>query len=512
MAPTTQTIDNAEQIRRFIEAMNAGDPPANTSALEESEEVASEPDENMLPTALTTGDTKTSPLSNSTAPTPYAVRSRGGSESMQPTPSPNVRGLRAPENTPQTVPHSPRFKPQDEDDVHDGDVIQQVFNIASTIKGKGLQESMWAHKPHHPSPLGFQTQKSQDLTPTKAVEHNDDIHETYERMSFKVADAHLGDSTSGDRSVTNPFITPALKNDLTKKLEALKNKQASVIDMSEVNEGLSKHISQKENTPFGSPDRETKKLTRSRPSYFDGGSSDRISSEQLSAEAALRGGDDESQMTTQMRDSSVEEEDKQTAFGGASTGDWSVISRDTPIEPLTLVENLPPHLKHQQQFLQKSSAILPRAGTNILKGGEKPSNASKETLNANSDSAKVETPKIKEGLSASTSSEFMSKWLQKVKLSPDKLESTEGESSSGETAFSKHNESSNVMDASTKAAASEAFNEQTTEAAIGNLPQLVVGSTRTSLASTKDKDEENLESKLFFGAWPKSTVRDRPGR
>lgn len=225
---TVNQVDEADNISRFIAAMN----------LQRSGTLPSQPESDagsQLSTLGTTLNGLTLTQTDGVAQDPTAIagtpvnnRSRANSRftDAQPTPSPHIAGLLAPNNTPQTMPSSPRPGPYRNESRDDEEFGGGVFEVVRDIHGKPLNESIWAPQNAHrqrSQENGRQT-ASRDLTPIRAVQPNPAINQDFARMSFKAADPDhkTGDNIVGEhvgRSV-NTGLPPHLRG---KEQEATSN-------------------------------------------------------------------------------------------------------------------------------------------------------------------------------------------------------------------------------------------------------------------------------------------------
>lgn len=130
------------------------------------------------------------------------------SPEVHPKQSPHVSGLRAPYNTPKTVASSPRLGAAN---THNEDVAEAFAAYVNSVETRPLSESIWApanvrHRSGGPSTLGGAA-RSKVLIPVKAVEPNPAINETFDRMSFRAADANqkMGENLIGDGLTRSVF-------------------------------------------------------------------------------------------------------------------------------------------------------------------------------------------------------------------------------------------------------------------------------------------------------------------
>ncbi|KAF6224688.1 hypothetical protein HO173_012250 [Letharia columbiana] len=130
------------------------------------------------------------------------------SPEVHPKQSPHVSGLRASYNTPKTVASSPRLGAAN---THNEDVAEAFAAYVNSVETRPLSESIWApanvrHRSGGPSTLGGAAH-SKVLIPVKAVEPNPAINETFDRMSFRAADANqkMGEKLIGDGLTRSVF-------------------------------------------------------------------------------------------------------------------------------------------------------------------------------------------------------------------------------------------------------------------------------------------------------------------
>lgn len=108
------------------------------------------------------------------------------SPEAHPKPSPHISGLKAPFNTPKTAASSPRLSAAN---THNEDVAEAFSDYVNTLNTRPLSDSMWAPGSARYKPSILSGARSTNvLTPIKAVEPNPAINDTFDRMSFKVAD------------------------------------------------------------------------------------------------------------------------------------------------------------------------------------------------------------------------------------------------------------------------------------------------------------------------------------
>ena len=121
------------------------------------------------------------------------------------TASPDIRGLRPPQNTPKTTPTSPHISPNRTYDDELADVSHAFSTIVGTFDTRLLEQSMWAPKAseYQPSSLSEVRTPSRCLTPVKIVEANPSINDYFTRMSFRAADSDhgVGNALIGDHLV-----------------------------------------------------------------------------------------------------------------------------------------------------------------------------------------------------------------------------------------------------------------------------------------------------------------------
>ena len=130
------------------------------------------------------------------------------SPEAHPKPSPHFSGLRAPFNTPKTAASSPRLAAAN---THNEDVADAFSQYVSTANSRPLSESMWAPgSARYRSSMLSGVRSTNVLTPVKAVEHNPAINDTFDRMSFKVADPNheIGKNLIGDRVIRSATSEP----------------------------------------------------------------------------------------------------------------------------------------------------------------------------------------------------------------------------------------------------------------------------------------------------------------
>ena len=158
-------------------------------------------------------DTKTKTKTKTPPPSNLALQNHLTSPEPHPKPSPHISGLRAPNNTPKTAASSPFLAAVI---THNEDVADALGDYVNNMEGRPLSESMWApgygSARHKPTVLSG-NRSAQVLTPIKAVDHNPSINDTFDRMSFKVADPNhkVDENLIGDRVTQSLFSkTPPL--------------------------------------------------------------------------------------------------------------------------------------------------------------------------------------------------------------------------------------------------------------------------------------------------------------
>ena len=519
MAETSSpcNLDEAESLQNFILAMNIHRGSATNPSV--TEPVTGDLESEQVNVTENASDGTKETSKTPTVGTPPSSRSRVSSESLQVTPSPDIRGLQPPQNTPLSVPHSPILGSHASSLSSKDDLLQQVLEMSSGFNGKSLSGSMWASKTHLPSHLRSQQPSTGILTPTKIVEHDDSIHQDYARMSFKAADPeHKGASLVGDKVPINPFSRSPSQQALAEKLETLKAQRTPDIQVNDFSgDSASPSLTEKENVPFGSP-------VKAESSGFNLSLSPRDS--QPSDESPTKFGrrihlasggvplvpDDWEPMaptTAQSAWNPTESTPKATAknFLGVAEGSSSK------------KENLPPHLRskpkqsktHEAEGSSKAGppdTEIEQPDTEI---GSLTPKAPAATQNLpESPKAFQATPgepvsPIKEPFSALSSSEFLSQWLSSKKPSAtlsksdqikDEKKTEEAKAQKGSTGF----ETSQVS-------ASDEHLKETVEASWST--KEVEGTT--SLSPGETTKVEDLEEKLFFKSWPKSGARAAPG-
>ena len=137
------------------------------------------------------------------------------SPEAHPQPSPHVSGIKAPYNTPKTAASSPRLVTAN---THNQEVAEAFSDYVNTVNTRPLSESMWAPGSARYKPSVFSGARSTNvLTPIKAVEPNPAINDTFDRMSFRVADpSHkIGENLIGDH-VTRYMFSKTLPSAVNK--------------------------------------------------------------------------------------------------------------------------------------------------------------------------------------------------------------------------------------------------------------------------------------------------------
>ena len=120
-------------------------------------------------------------------------------------PSPHLAGLKAPHNTPKTAASSPRLTAGN---THNEDVAEALSDYVSALDGRPLSDSMWA-----PGSASYKSSKlsgrrsTSNFSGARFVEPNPANNDTFDRMSFKAADADykIGKSLIGDHNTKNLF-------------------------------------------------------------------------------------------------------------------------------------------------------------------------------------------------------------------------------------------------------------------------------------------------------------------
>ena len=130
------------------------------------------------------------------------------SSEAQPKPSLHS-GLRAPVNSPSTAASSPRLAPAN---THNEDVSDTLSEYIKGLNSSPLNESMWAPRAARYKPSTLSGARSANLlTPIKAVNPNPATNETFDRMSFKVADPdhEIGENLIGEHVALSMSTVPA---------------------------------------------------------------------------------------------------------------------------------------------------------------------------------------------------------------------------------------------------------------------------------------------------------------
>lgn len=231
-------VDDIDNIRRFVAAIGLDRVSSQSSgstlqAEQRCAEMTSnestmqgEQHSSTETTALASpnNDNSNDQSSSTLASTPLTrSRANSGSPSHYLTASPQIGGLLAPQNTPQTIPaspdiHAPRTNktpktgPTSPDlnapCTNNEDVSEALYDYFTNLQGmKPLSESIWAPKniqatrqrsllngprmpPRTPAP---------NMTAVSVVQPNPDINDTFTRLSFKAADHDYKADAFGDR-------------------------------------------------------------------------------------------------------------------------------------------------------------------------------------------------------------------------------------------------------------------------------------------------------------------------
>lgn len=199
---TAIDIDDAETIRKFSEHIHRAS--SHQASATENRQSANEGSYNG--NAHATAPAETSPFSNETLfERPHAHHNMEHVDGQAPHPralqqvldeSPQLKGIQAPHPTPESHRPSPSLgaeEPPDYSNEEVGMALNHVFGSLPNAGKYGIDDSIWAKKTRPRTIIA-----RQDEARKRSAEHND----TFERMSFKVADAP---------SKLNPFIGNATR-------------------------------------------------------------------------------------------------------------------------------------------------------------------------------------------------------------------------------------------------------------------------------------------------------------
>ena len=188
-------VDDAENIRRFLSQMRTPSSSSNHLNVSSVSTPSGSPPEQCNGT-IASSSPETNGLADIGAQPVDIPSSRKSSHDSTPSrnspassvTSPHARGILAPYNTPTTNPVSPFVGPAQ---THDEDVADALVDFVRTMDGKPLSESLWAPKSgnYQHSLLGGARMPSRNLTPTKVVDVNPAINDSFARMSFQAADS-----------------------------------------------------------------------------------------------------------------------------------------------------------------------------------------------------------------------------------------------------------------------------------------------------------------------------------
>lgn len=209
-------LDDADNIRRFILQIKGQSGQSDLNTL--TSPPTSQHDRPADEQGLTIGDVgskltdKFDKSDGATTP-PHATLAGQDNHHLtspeaHPKPSPHFSGLRAPFNTPKTAASSPRLAAANN---HNEDVADAFSQYVNTVNSRPLSESMWAPgSARYRSSTLSGARSTNVLTPIKAVEHNPAINDTFDRMSFKVADPNheIGKNLIGDRVTRSATSEP----------------------------------------------------------------------------------------------------------------------------------------------------------------------------------------------------------------------------------------------------------------------------------------------------------------
>ena len=209
------SLDDFDNIQRFLSKINSQSEQLSLSTVTpthttEHGQLANHHNQNVDDIADSKHDSKYNESDGSTTP-PHATLAGQDythltSPEAHPRPSPHISGLTAPHNTPKTAASSPRLAAAH---THNEDVAEAFSDFVNTMEGRPLSASMWApgSARYKPSVLSG-ARSTRVLTPTKAVEPNPAINDTFPRMSFRAADPDhkVGENLIGDR-ITQPLFS-----------------------------------------------------------------------------------------------------------------------------------------------------------------------------------------------------------------------------------------------------------------------------------------------------------------
>ena len=501
MAGLPAKLDDVDSLRRFFSALNSNSP--NTESSRDSGSGPLDASSDLEKDTIITDTNTENAISHvsSTAPTPTVIRSRAGSESVHPSPSPVIRGVLPPHNSPQTMPQSPSGAHAEDGNSSEDDSnpVQQVHDILSNFKGKGLGQSMWAGKSYKPSRLSREEHSREELTPTKVVKHNDAIHDTYRRMSFKAVDPdHDRDSLAGDKVPVNPFTDIKPLND---KLEALRSKSADSYKQSLMDSD--NNTTEKETSPSKSSQNSAQQVElkvsfqtprkdsvhSSTPSYPTTSSS---SGEDLEEWGGQEQGVPIEQSSTSMTDDLKISEEPITG----ETSDMIGSVAETPSSE----KDLPPHLRHLQKVTGKNASSQGVDGPSRPPSAKITRGETSVSKHINIDISANASPDRKATELKEAASPISSPKTSEILQQPDSPE---------DEVLEKFRPSG---DASTESTPTKLSPSIETPSPKVSSDRKYTATVNASNPANAEEPAGDFESKVLFGAWPKSQARDRPGK
>ena len=197
---------DADNVRRFISQMKGQSEYSSLTTIASSPTTQHDQQANRTGSTVDTTEIKHvgdyNPSGGATTPPLATVASQ---DHYQMTSSPHISGITAPQNTPKTAASSPRLTATN---THNQDVAEAISDFVNNMHGRPLSESMWApgSTRYKPSMLSG-ARSAKFLTSIKTLEPDPLINDTFDRMSFKAADAdhRAGENLIGDRNTQSLF-------------------------------------------------------------------------------------------------------------------------------------------------------------------------------------------------------------------------------------------------------------------------------------------------------------------
>lgn len=517
---TRVDLDQEDQVQKFLQAMGI-EPTSrsrNGNTTPERAHTPDQADDAAGKDSPTSDDLKASSR-DSDMMTPNGNRSRVGSDATQVTPSPHLAGLLAPQNTPQTMPHSPRHLSISNGIPEEPNDLGAVFRITSSFPGKPLNESRWA-KPSNISSDRKTPSPSERLISTKVAKLDDSTYESYERMSFKAADPELkGASIVGDRVPINPITKDVFSNAPVNKRDTSHTASSTL-----QSEDLGSGQQWQKTGPVGhkpqSPQQTSQQIPESsmldeRVSQSEGSGLDSVSPTQRQVSLPIRTkksqsvGYSDEEKTVADKDMSQETSERFDDHKSVSEQSLAGQATTTVTGNLTEGDKMPPHLKSRKTVKNEPMAKSPNKAQEEFADDSTNIAASVKDQGSSTGEAASNTSPNKKSPAPSSSSDFLARWLSAGKNPSPALGEMRQEKENTKTVTSLVPNPPKTREV----LRSKSPNVTPKENKGPDYPSSSIGASVPKQAVSDKADEaDNLEHKLFFNQWPKLEERDRAGK